>query len=114
VVDASHASERFLRSDRPVEISKLNDPTGFVSMPISPTKLFVAANREQAFENLGRIRPGGIVRHVNTFVVSRARKFVWASDESQARFIENHMSKAMEPTPFFPNLARYETPQTAA
>jgi hypothetical protein len=114
VVDASQSSDRFLTSDRPVEISKLNDPGGFVSMPISPTKLFVAANREQSIENLRRIKPREIARHINTFIVSRARKFVWASDESQARFIENHMSKAMEPTPFFPNLSRYETPQTAA
>jgi hypothetical protein len=38
------------------------------------------------------------------FVVSRARRFVWAQDKSQMRFIKNHMSKNMEPTPLFPGI----------
>jgi hypothetical protein len=78
------------------------------AIPISPTKLFVAANQEQAAQNLRKLKPKDIVRHVNLFVATRARKFVWANDESQAMFIRNHMSTAMERTPFFPNLDKYE------
>jgi hypothetical protein len=107
VLDVSNSSFRFLISDRPVEIHRLKEPSGFASIPVSPTKLFVAANQQQTIQNLGNLPPGEIAQHVNLFVVSRARKFVWASDESQSDFIGQRMSKAMEPTPFFPNLGRY-------
>jgi hypothetical protein len=109
VIDVSNSPFRFLMSDRPVEICRLKEPAGFVSIPISPTKLFVAANQERSIQNLGRVKPEGIVRHVNLFVTSRARKFVWAGDESQTDFIRDHMSTAMEATPFFPNLDKYES-----
>ena len=111
VVDVSASAIPLLLSDRPVEISNLKGIRGFVSMPISPTKLFVAANSPRGLDNLRRVKPREIVQHVNLFIVSRARRFVWAQDESQQRFIGNHMSKNMEPTPLFPGIGRY--PATA-
>jgi len=108
VIDVSNSPFRFLMSDRPVEICRLKEPTGFASIPISPTKLFVAANRDQSIQNVEKLKPKEIVRHVNLFVATRARRYVWASDELQTAFIRNHMSTAMEPTPFFPNLDKYE------
>ena len=113
VVSVSNSSFRFLTSDRPVEISQLDKPAGFVSIPISPTKLFVAVNQEQSLENLRQVPPREIVKHVNTFIVSRARKFVWADDETQTAFVRDNMSKAMEATPFFPNLTNYDPPDGA-
>jgi hypothetical protein len=107
VVDVSASPIRLLLSDRPVEISNLKEPRGFVSMPISPTKLFVAANRPASLENLRRVKPREIVQHVNLFIVSRARRFVWAQDETQRRFIDNHMSKSLEPIPLFPGIGQY-------
>lgn len=104
VVDVSNSTSRFLTSDRPVEISQLNKPAGLVSIPISPTKLFVAANDGRSLEDLRLVPPMDIVRRVNTFLVSRARKFVWAHDETQVAFVRDKMSKAMEAAPFFPNL----------
>ena len=112
VLDVSNSPFRFLMSDRPVEICRLKKPSGFVSIPISSTKLFVAANEQQSIQNLAKLPPREIVRHVNLYVVSRARKFVWASDKSQTAFIVEHMSAAMEPAPFFPNLDKYD-PSTA-
>jgi hypothetical protein len=41
---------------------------------------------------------------VNAYVVGRARRFVWAADQSQERFIENRMSRTLEPMPLFPTL----------
>lgn len=108
ILDVSNSPLGFLMSDRPVEIYRLKDPSGFISTPISPTKLFVAANEQQQIQNLGELPPGEVVRHVNLFVTSRARKFVWATDKSQTAFIGEHMSVAMEPTPFFPNLDKYD------
>ena len=111
IVDMSASPIRLLLSDRPVQLFNLKEPNGLVSMPISPTKLFVAANSPGGLDNLRRVKPREIVQHVNLFIVSRARRFVWALDESQQRFIENHMSKNMEPTPLFPGIGLY--PATA-
>lgn len=44
VVDVSAASIRLLTSDRPVEFANLKEQHGLISLPISPTKVFVAAN----------------------------------------------------------------------
>ncbi len=44
VADLSGADSELLTSDRPVEIYALAKPKGFISLPMSPTKLFVAAN----------------------------------------------------------------------
>jgi hypothetical protein len=49
-----------------------------------------------------------------TNVVSRARRFVWAQDISQQRFVENRISTKLEPTPLFPNIGRYEPPAPSA
>lgn len=108
VVDVSASPIKLLLSDRPVEFSNLKEPRGFVSMPISPTKLFVAANSPAGLSNLRQVKPREIVQHVNLFIVGRARRFVWAQDETQRRFIENHMSKNLEATPLFPGIGQYQ------
>jgi hypothetical protein len=38
-------------------------------------------------------------------IVGRARRFVWAQDDSDARFIEKRLSKKLEWTRFSPVLA---------
>jgi hypothetical protein len=114
VIDLSAAPHRLLLSDRPVEIFNLDEANGLISIPISPTKLFVAANEEATFGKLRRNKPNDLVRHVNLHLVSRARRFVWAQDASQERFIVNRMSTKREPTPLFPNIGRYEPPPSAA
>jgi hypothetical protein len=107
LVDVSASQIRLLLSDRPVEFSNLKEPQGFVSMPISPTKLFVAANNPASLVNLRRVKSREIVQHVNQFIVGRARRFVWAQDQTQRRFVENQMSKNLEPTPLFPGIGQY-------
>jgi Protein of unknown function (DUF4238) len=114
VIDLSASRHRLLLSDRPVEIFNLKDASGLVSIPISPTKLFVAANEDAIFAKLRRSESDDLVRHMNAYVVSRARRFVWAQDASQERFITNRMSTKLEPTPLFPNIGRYEPPPPAA
>lgn len=114
VVDLSGSPFQLLTSDRPVQLYRINQPDGFVAMPISPTKLFVGAHRPTTFERLRAAKPKALVQDFNKFIVSRARKFVWASDRSQTYFIEKYMSKALEPTPFFPTLGNYPGADTAA
>ena len=52
VIDLSASRHRLLLSDRPVEIFNLKEANGLVSIPISPTKLFVAGNEDAIFAEL--------------------------------------------------------------
>jgi hypothetical protein len=110
VVDLSSSPHKLLLSDRPVCFSNLQQPNGVAFLPISPTKLFVAVNEESVFARIQRNKPRNIVKNVNSFVVGRSRRFVWADDRSQTNFIKKYMSKNMESSPLFPNLDKYETP----
>ena len=92
----------------------LKEPNGILSIPISPTKMFVAVNERATGEKIFRANPRDLARHVNTYIVSRARRFVWASDTSQERFIANNMSKKLEPTSLLRNIAHYQPPPPSA
>jgi hypothetical protein len=108
IIDLCASSYRLLTSDRPVEIYNLKAPHGLLSIPISPTKLFIAVNERATGDRILRANPCTLARDINTYVVSRARRFVWAYDASQERFIDNKMSTELEPTPLLPNIGRYE------
>jgi hypothetical protein len=110
VLDVSSSPHKLLLSDRPVCFSNLIRPNGVAFLPISPTKIFVAVNDEKVFAQIRMRKTREIVKDVNTFVASRARRFVWSADRSQETFIEKYMSKKMEPAPLFPSLDKYETP----
>jgi hypothetical protein len=113
VVDVSASPHGLLTSDRPVGLFNIKDAKGMITLPISPTMLFVAVNDPQIFDHLRGRKPREIVGHVNTHLVTRARRFVWAADQSQTPFIKKHMSTRLEPTPFFPNVGNhYNTAST--
>jgi len=107
VLDVSASKHRFLLSCRPVCFANLREPHGVAYLPISPTKLFVAANDPSTLQRLRSLSPREIVRNQNRSIVERARRFVWSHDESQSAFIEKHMSRNMEATPLFPNIGYY-------
>lgn len=109
VIDASMSPRRFVTSDRPVCIHNLRRPDGVIFIPIAPTKLFLAANEQNSIALVGAQKPSDLVNRVNEFVTGRARRFVWASDQSQEAFIRARMSTAMEPLPLFPNIGKYPT-----
>ncbi len=106
IIDVSASPNRLLTSDRPVHLFNLKEQNGMVSLPISPTKLFVAMNDRANFDKLRNRPPRTIVAFANAYVVGRARRFVWARDTSQQRFVENRMSTTLEPTPLLPNIGR--------
>jgi len=109
-LDLSASPKRLLTSDRPVEMYLMKEAEGFITLPISPTKLFVAVNTQAMLDDCGAQQAVDIVRRVNKRVVGYARRVVWASDESQAQFIQDNMSKAMELPPLLPSLGRYKKP----
>jgi hypothetical protein len=114
VIDISTSPYRLLTSDRAVELFNLQGANGILSIPISPTRLFVAVNDARILDKLRRASPGQIADQANIHAVSRARRFVWAQDASQQTFIESWMSSQLEPTPLLPNIDRYEPQQPSA
>jgi len=107
VIDVSASPYRFLLSDRPVTFANLKTPDGMAALPIGPTKIFIAVNTPDQLQRLHALPPREIVHNSNRFSVGRARRFVWAHDQSQTAFIEKHMSKRMEAVPLFPNIGHY-------
>ena len=103
VVDISKGPHRFLTSDRPLQYGFMREPKGFISLPISPTKLFIASNNNEGISNLRRSKPQEVVRQVNIWSIARARRFVIAHNDSQEAFIEGHIGTKMEPSPLFPS-----------
>lgn len=106
VIDLSKSPHKLLTSDRPLQYDSLKLSKGFISLPISPTKLFLASNNPQSISNVRLLAPQVVARNVNLWVVSRARRFVFAHDKSQASFIEKHIHANMEPTPLFPSFSK--------
>ncbi|KWV58223.1 hypothetical protein AS156_36100 [Bradyrhizobium macuxiense] len=104
VIDVGRSPYRFLLSDRAVSFANRTNADGSACLPISPTRLFVAANTLDRLQRLRALSPCDIVHNSNRFLVGRARRFVWAHDRSQGDFIAKHMSQRMEKTPLFPNI----------
>lgn len=89
-------SGEFLISDEPVIISNgIGKPNGHIAMPISPTKLFLATNNKQTYDEICALQKK-LVPKVNQKVVGRARYFVGARDISQERFIKNRFGREPE------------------
>jgi hypothetical protein len=107
ILDVSASPSSLLTSDRPVGLFNIKAPTGIISLPISPTRLFVAVNDSKILEQLRQRTAREIVEQVNIQLTSRARRFVWSCDQSQTTFVQQYMSTRLEQTPFFPNIADY-------
>jgi hypothetical protein len=106
VLDLSASSRALLTSDRAVSLYLLKSAKGSVTLPLSPTKLFIAVNERTVFDDLRRMKQRQVVGGVNTHTVARAREFVWADTRSQEAYIAKHMSTKLDPTPLLPNAGR--------
>jgi hypothetical protein len=71
----------------------LADPKAYISLPVSPRILFVAAHNHNLADTLRAANPTEVVRKNNQRVVEQARKFVWGSTASQLTFIQKHFGK---------------------
>lgn len=93
VVNLEKARIELLTSDRAVEqVLGLGDPKAFLTIPIGPKRLFVAARDRTTITAIARASPTDVVRRRNRATVCYAREFVWASDRSQAPFISKHLA----------------------
>jgi hypothetical protein len=79
-VDLSRSSFELVTSDRPLDMPfGLGDPNAYISLPVSPRILFVAAHRPSIAEAMRKANPTQIARANNQLVTQRARKFVWSA-----------------------------------
>jgi hypothetical protein len=62
---------RFLTPDRPVWFYNVTAQVGLLAVPLSPTKLFIAANDEKIFEKMRRSKPLDMVFRVKTTLLWR-------------------------------------------
>jgi hypothetical protein len=88
VITTFDAPHLLMTSDRPVWMPiGLGLPDAHILLPIGPHHLFVAARSREALEGIRTIPSRRLVREMNGIVVGQARRFVFASDISQARFV---------------------------
>lgn len=79
-----------LISDDPVaRTNGIGNPGGHLAMPLSPYRLLVMAESDDAMRTIAAMPPREMVRNMNRWTVESARRFVVAADRKQERFIRN-------------------------
>jgi hypothetical protein len=88
-----------LTSDRAIIMPLgLADPRAHIMLPVSPTILFVAAHNPDFARFIASLDHTHLVKTINKAVVCQARKFVWATDNSQLEFVRRHIGTAPDRT----------------
>jgi hypothetical protein len=87
VIDVNKSPKTLLTSDRPVVIHNLAGPDGWITLPVSPTKLFLAVNSPSTLQELLRHSISDLVATANERTVTRARRYVWARDLWQEWYV---------------------------
>jgi Protein of unknown function (DUF4238) len=89
-----HSKLRLLTSDRPIIMPfGLGDPQAYIALPVSPSILFLAARNRGFASSVARWKHTDLVKLLNKAIVSQARQFVWATDDSQLEFVRRYISK---------------------
>jgi hypothetical protein len=92
VLDVSDARHRLLTCDRPYILPcGLKDPLCILAVPISPTRLFVAANNSEPLEALRHQSSRDTVRNANNLVVRLAVQNVYGSTDDCRAFVEKRL-----------------------
>jgi Protein of unknown function (DUF4238) len=88
-----------LTSDRPIIMPLgLADPRAYIMLPVSPSILFLAAHDPDFARFIAGLNHTYLVKTINKAVVCQARKFVWATDDSQLEFVRRHIGTAPDRT----------------
>ncbi len=94
IVTVTAGSPGLLTSDRPVIMTNgLDHADGELILPISPTQVFLAVNSE-AQEHVARgVETEKLRRLINEKITRQAKRFVYAQDDKQLRFVENRLCR---------------------
>ncbi|WP_421612011.1 DUF4238 domain-containing protein [Agrobacterium tumefaciens] len=93
-----HQGRQLLTSDRPVRLEfPLRSEKSFLTLPIGPRRLFVAAKSPRGLDQLLHGDPRVLVGRNNRRVVRQARQFVFAADDSERDWVSKHLAKEAQP-----------------
>jgi hypothetical protein len=85
---------KLLTSDRPViKTNGIGKPEAYVSVPIGPRKLFVAANQQSTIEWMTGLPVSDLTRNINATVIGQAEKYVYGETDYLRNFVEIHMRR---------------------
>lgn len=97
-VRAIETGRQLLTSDRPVRLEfPLRSETSFLTLPIGPRHIFVAAASVRGLNRLLHDDPRIVVERNNRKVVRQARQFVFAADDSERDWVAKHLAKEAQP-----------------
>lgn len=84
----------FVTSDRPiVRPLPLADPSAYLALPVDPHTLFLASKKWGLEKELSTYPQSELVDNINFAVISQARQFVWAIDETQMENVQKYIGK---------------------
>ena len=90
----NHSDFSLLTSDRPITITlPIGHPNARLFIPVSPKDIFVAANQPDIPREMNDIVPSSIVRWLNDRVARQSRKYVYATDDRQLRFVSKRLGQ---------------------
>ena len=91
IITLQGTRHRLLTSDRPVFMRNgIDHPEGQIILPVGSNQVFVAVMMPQ-MEAMLRAQDGAeLMQKLNDGCVCRAERFVYDTDDSQLRFVENH------------------------
>jgi hypothetical protein len=93
-IDLSKSKHQLLTSDRPIDMPLgLADAEAYISLPASPTILFVAAHSQDLADALRQAEATDVVKKNNKRIIQQARKYVWGATDSQLAFVQKHFGK---------------------
>lgn len=89
-----------LTSDRPIIMTNgIIGPEDHLALPIGPRILFVATNNIETENKIRTIDATIMMTQVNHRVAAQARKYVYGTDNTQLRFVENRLGRKLPSTP---------------
>jgi hypothetical protein len=101
VIHFDETHHMLLTSDRPIVVTNgLAHADSHIVMPISPRRIFIAANNQETVKNLHDMaKAGGIAQRLNNRMARQARRYVYGVDDSALQFIEPRLGQKAQWSP---------------
>jgi hypothetical protein len=75
-----------------------SEPDCYVTLPIGPHCLFVAANTEETERHFKKQPPNELVQATNLQVVKQTVRYVYGADDAEVKFVDKYISIEHPPT----------------
>lgn len=95
VVNCIYSDLDFYTSDRPIfKSNRLDNPNAFISIPIGPRKLFLAANDQSVIDRFQYAQQKKLICQSNIQTISSAAKLAFTLTDKPRVFIQNRFGSA--------------------